>query len=60
MKGEAMEEIDVTGLEFMSKEVYMVCKKLIAITDFECCFYGTTEEVEWAQAYVKAYEEYTS
>ena len=53
-------EINITEFEPMIKEVYMVCKKLIAITDFECCFYGTTEEVEWAQAYVKAYEEYTS
>lgn len=59
MKGENM-EIDINEFEPMIKEVYMVCKKLIAITDFECCFYGTTEEVEWAQAYVKAYEEYTS
>lgn len=53
-------EGDISELIPMNKEIYMVCKKLIAITDFECCFYGTTEEVEWAQAYVKAYEEYTS
>ena len=43
---------DPSGLEFMLKEVYKVCQKLIAITDFECSFYGTIEEVEWAYAFV--------
>lgn len=49
---------DVSGLEFMTEEVYKVCKKLVAITDFECCFYGTTEEVKWAEAFITSYEHY--
>lgn len=49
---------DVSGLEFMTEEVYKVCQKLVAITDFECCFYGTTEEVLWAQAFITSYEYY--
>lgn len=53
-------EVDITGLEFMDKEVYNVCLALVAIVDEECCMYHHEKEVEWAEAYIKAYEEYTS
>lgn len=53
-------EIDITGLEFMSKEVYEVCNALVGICDTEGCDYGFGEECDWAEAYIKAYEEYTS
>lgn len=36
--------------------IYMICKALIAITDWECCDYGYHEECDMAETYIKHYE----
>ena len=36
--------------------IYMVCKALVSIVDYECCFYGYREEYDMAETYIKHYE----
>ena len=49
---------DVSGLEFMTDEVYELCKSLIYIVDWEGCTYDQDESVKWAEAFITSYEHY--
>lgn len=49
---------DVSGLEFMTEEVYNVCLALIDIIEQECCYYHHDKEIEWAKAFIVLYEYY--
>lgn len=48
---------DISGLEFMTEEVYNLCKVLIDIVDEEGCSYGHDEEIDWAEAFIVSYED---
>lgn len=43
---------DPSGLEFMTEDVYFVCKAFIDIMDFEGTDMGHHKEAEWADAFV--------
>lgn len=43
---------DPSGLEFMTEDVYFVCKAFIDIMDTECTDYGHHKEADWAEAFI--------
>ena len=49
---------DVSGLEFMTDEVYAVCMALIDIVEQECCYYHHDKEIEWADAFITSYDHF--